>query len=37
VDAALSGGPRGAILGRALHAGATTVAALKAARDGVPA
>ena len=35
VDAALTGGPRGAIFGRALHAGATTVAALKAARDGV--
>lgn len=37
VDAALAGGPRGAIFGRALHAGATTVAALRAARDGVPA
>jgi len=37
VDAALAGGPRGAILGRALHAGATTVPALRAARDGVPA
>jgi phosphoribosylformimino-5-aminoimidazole carboxamide ribotide isomerase len=37
VDAALAGGPRGAIFGRALHAGATTVAALKAARDGVRA
>ncbi len=37
VDAALAGGPRGAIFGRALHSGATTVAALKAARDGVPA
>jgi phosphoribosylformimino-5-aminoimidazole carboxamide ribotide isomerase len=37
VDTALAGGPRGAIFGRALHAGATTVAALKAARDGVPA
>ncbi|MGA7990634.1 MAG: bifunctional 1-(5-phosphoribosyl)-5-((5-phosphoribosylamino)methylideneamino)imidazole-4-carboxamide isomerase/phosphoribosylanthranilate isomerase PriA, partial [Thermoanaerobaculia bacterium] len=37
VDAALAGGPRGAIFGRALHAGATTVAALKAVRDGVPA
>lgn len=35
VDAALSGGPRGAIFGRALHSGATTVAALKSARDGV--
>jgi phosphoribosylformimino-5-aminoimidazole carboxamide ribotide isomerase len=32
VDAALSGGPRGAIIGRALHAGATTVARLAAAR-----
>jgi phosphoribosylformimino-5-aminoimidazole carboxamide ribotide isomerase len=37
VDAALAGRPRGAILGRALHSGATTVAALKAARDGVAA
>lgn len=37
VDAALAGGPRGAIFGRALHGGATTVAALRAARDGVPA
>ncbi len=37
VDAALAGGPRGAVFGRALHAGATTVAALKAARDGVAA
>ena len=37
VDAALSGGPRGAIFGRALHAGATTVAALRSARDGVTA
>lgn len=37
VDAALAGGPRGAIFGRALHAGATTVAALRSARDGVPA
>lgn len=35
VDGALSGGPRGAIFGRALHSGATTVAALKTARDGV--
>ncbi len=35
VDAALSGGARGAIFGRALHSGATTVAALKAARDAV--
>ncbi len=32
VDGALSGGPRGAIFGRALHAGATTVARLAAAR-----
>jgi phosphoribosylformimino-5-aminoimidazole carboxamide ribotide isomerase len=37
VDAALAGGPRGAIFGRAVHAGATTVAALKATRDGAPA
>jgi phosphoribosylformimino-5-aminoimidazole carboxamide ribotide isomerase len=37
VDAALSGGPRGAIFGRALHSGATRVAALKSARDGVMA
>lgn len=37
VDAALSGGPRGAIFGRALHAGVTTVAALRFARDGVTA
>jgi phosphoribosylformimino-5-aminoimidazole carboxamide ribonucleotide (ProFAR) isomerase len=37
VDAALAGGPRGAIFGRALHARATTVAALRAARDGVAA
>lgn len=37
VDAALSGGPRGAIFGRALHAGATTVAALRSARDRVAA
>ena len=37
VDAALAGGPRGAIFGRALHAGATTVAALRSARDGVTA
>ena len=34
VDAALSGGPRGAIFGRALHGGATTVARLVAARNG---
>jgi phosphoribosylanthranilate isomerase len=33
VDRVLSGGPRGAIFGRALHAGATTVSRLKAARD----
>ena len=33
VDRALDGGPRGAIFGRALHGGATTVAKLKAARD----
>ncbi|HEV8266576.1 MAG TPA: 1-(5-phosphoribosyl)-5-[(5-phosphoribosylamino)methylideneamino] imidazole-4-carboxamide isomerase [Thermoanaerobaculia bacterium] len=33
VDAVLSGGPRGAIFGRALHDGKTTVAALRAARD----
>jgi phosphoribosylformimino-5-aminoimidazole carboxamide ribonucleotide (ProFAR) isomerase len=33
VDRALSGGPRGAIFGRALHSGATTVARLRAARD----
>jgi phosphoribosylformimino-5-aminoimidazole carboxamide ribotide isomerase len=37
VDAALAGGPRGAIFGRALHAGATTVAALRSSRDGVTA
>ncbi len=37
VDAALAGGERGAIFGRALHAGATTVAALRSARDGVAA
>jgi phosphoribosylformimino-5-aminoimidazole carboxamide ribotide isomerase len=37
VDAALAGGPRGAIFGRALHAGATTVAALRSARDEVAA
>jgi phosphoribosylformimino-5-aminoimidazole carboxamide ribotide isomerase len=37
VDDALSGGARGAIFGRALHSGATTVAALKVARDGVAA
>ena len=33
VDRALRGGPRGAIFGRALHAGATTVGELRAARD----
>jgi phosphoribosylformimino-5-aminoimidazole carboxamide ribotide isomerase len=33
VDRALAGGPRGAIFGRALHGGATTVARLRAARD----
>jgi phosphoribosylformimino-5-aminoimidazole carboxamide ribotide isomerase len=33
VDRALAGGPRGAIFGRALHGGATTVARLKTARD----
>jgi phosphoribosylformimino-5-aminoimidazole carboxamide ribotide isomerase len=33
VDRALAGGPRGAIFGRALHGGATTVAKLKVARD----
>ncbi|HEX7527986.1 MAG TPA: HisA/HisF-related TIM barrel protein [Thermoanaerobaculia bacterium] len=33
VDRALAGGLRGAIFGRALHGGATTVAKLKAARD----
>jgi phosphoribosylformimino-5-aminoimidazole carboxamide ribotide isomerase len=33
VDRALEGGPRGAIFGRALHSGATTVARLRAARD----
>jgi phosphoribosylformimino-5-aminoimidazole carboxamide ribotide isomerase len=33
VDRALAGGPRGAIFGRALHSGATTLARLKAARD----
>jgi phosphoribosylformimino-5-aminoimidazole carboxamide ribotide isomerase len=37
VDTALSGGPRGAIFGRALHAGATTVVALRSARDEVAA
>ncbi len=33
VDRTLAGGLRGAIFGRALHGGATTVAKLKAARD----
>lgn len=33
VESALAGGSRGAIFGRALHAGATTVARLRAARD----
>lgn len=33
VERALAGGSRGAIFGRALHAGATTVARLRAARD----
>jgi len=33
VNRALEGGPRGAIFGRALHSGATTVARLRAARD----
>lgn len=33
VDRALAGGARGAIFGRALHGGSTTVARLKAARD----
>jgi phosphoribosylformimino-5-aminoimidazole carboxamide ribonucleotide (ProFAR) isomerase len=33
VERALAGGPRGAIFGRTLHAGATTVARLRAARD----
>jgi phosphoribosylformimino-5-aminoimidazole carboxamide ribotide isomerase len=33
VEHALAGGSRGAIFGRALHAGATTVARLRAARD----
>jgi phosphoribosylformimino-5-aminoimidazole carboxamide ribotide isomerase len=35
VDAALSGGPRGAVFGRALHAEVTTVARLAAERDAV--
>ncbi len=34
VDAALAGGPRGAIFGRSLHSEATTVARLAAARAG---
>jgi phosphoribosylformimino-5-aminoimidazole carboxamide ribotide isomerase len=33
VDRVLSGGPRGAIFGRALHGGTATVARLRAARD----
>jgi phosphoribosylformimino-5-aminoimidazole carboxamide ribotide isomerase len=33
VESALAGGSRGAIFGRALHAGATTVPRLRAARD----
>ncbi len=33
VDRTLAGGPRGAIFGRALHGGVTTMAKLKAARD----
>ena len=33
VDRALRGGARGAIFGRAIHAGATTVSRLRAARD----
>lgn len=33
VDAALAGGPRGAVFGRALHAAVTTVARLAAERD----
>jgi phosphoribosylformimino-5-aminoimidazole carboxamide ribonucleotide (ProFAR) isomerase len=33
VDRALAGGNRGAIFGRSLHGGATTVAKLKTARD----
>jgi phosphoribosylformimino-5-aminoimidazole carboxamide ribotide isomerase len=37
VDAALSGGARGAIFGRALHERATTVAALRSVCDGVTA
>ena len=35
VAAALAGGPAGAIFGRALHGGATTVARLAAARDAL--
>jgi phosphoribosylformimino-5-aminoimidazole carboxamide ribotide isomerase len=34
IDVALAGGPRGAILGRALHDGTTSVARLRAAIDG---
>lgn len=37
VDAALAGGPRGAVFGRALHAAATTVARLVTERDVGPA
>ncbi len=37
VDTALAGGPRGAIFGRALHSGATTVARLAAARASAAA
>jgi phosphoribosylformimino-5-aminoimidazole carboxamide ribonucleotide (ProFAR) isomerase len=33
VEGALAGGPRGAIFGRALHGGATTMARLRSARD----
>lgn len=33
VERALAGGPRGAVFGRSLHAGATTVTRLRAARD----
>jgi phosphoribosylformimino-5-aminoimidazole carboxamide ribotide isomerase len=37
VDAALAGGRRGAIFGRSLHSGTTTVARLAAARAAAPA
>lgn len=37
VDDALAGGPRGAIFGRALHAGTTSVGRLRVARDAVRA